>query len=243
MAPVTMLLIAQSLRGSAMVALATDLRLPSAAPADLRVERLLQGDALGIDTAEPLLSWSWRPANGVESSSGVGQPRGIQPPNSVHVTCAASAGQLDSHPFWNYRGEVGAVPSLLYRGPALRSHSRVHWRVCSGSGGKNPVAGDVWCATASFVTGIVKPRDWVAKWIRGRQLRSPELRLTGRNVSSAVVSVSGLGLVELMLNGAKVGDAELDPGFSTNYTERILYSTWDVTHMLNQGEKSVVCVV
>eukprot|EP01052_Picozoa_sp_SAG31_P069422 SAG31_NODE_28244_length_413_cov_0.824841_1_plen_43_part_10 len=37
-------------------------------------------------------------------------------------------------------------------------------------------------------------------------------------VRSAVLTVSGLGFYEATLNGAKVGDAVLDPGFSTNYT-------------------------
>ena len=194
-----------------------------ASPWALRVERLLERDALGVDTAQPTLSWSWRTANpGVE--------RAVNPPARVLVSFAASPDLLDSQPLWAWHGEVGPLPSLRYDGPPLHSHTRVHWRVCS----------DV-CTSASFVTGILTPIDWSAKWIRGRQLRSPEAPTGDRGaVSSAIVSFSGLGFAELMLNGLKVGDAVLDPGFSTNFTERILYSTWDVTHMLNKGEKSVV---
>eukprot|EP01052_Picozoa_sp_SAG31_P042176 SAG31_NODE_6612_length_1953_cov_1.555016_1_plen_266_part_10 len=43
------------------------------------------------------------------------------------------------------------------------------------------------------------------------------------------MAITGLGFYELRLNGKKVGDAELDPGFSTNYTERVLYAVHDVT--------------
>jgi len=50
-----------------------------------------------------------------------------------------------------------------------------------------------------------------------------------RTVQQATVAVTGLGFYELRLNGDKVGDAELDPGFSTNYTERVLYAVHDVT--------------
>ena len=66
-------------------------------------------------------------------------------------------------------------------------------------------------------------------WIAGRQLRSPTLTLADKKVRRATVAVTGLGFYELRLNGQKVGDAELDPGFSTNYTERVLYAVHDVT--------------
>ena len=66
----------------------------------------------------------------------------------------------------------------------------------------------------------------------GIQLKSPSTPLERDQVVSAIVHVTGLGMYELYLNGAKVGDAVLDPGFSTNFTERLLYSTYDVTSML-----------
>ena len=53
-------------------------------------------------------------------------------------------------------------------------------------------------------------------------------------VSRATAYVSGLGLYELHLNGAKVGDHVLSPGL-TEYDKRILYVTFDVTRMLKPG--------
>ena len=50
----------------------------------------------------------------------------------------------------------------------------------------------------------------------------------------ATAYVSGLGYYELSLNGKKVGDHVLDPGF-TDYTKRVLYVTYDVTNMLKAG--------
>ena len=47
-------------------------------------------------------------------------------------------------------------------------------------------------------------------------LRSPSLSWAGRTVHSAVLTVTGLGFYEIDLNGAKVGDAVLDPGFSND---------------------------
>jgi hypothetical protein len=217
-----------------------------AAPSALRVERLLEGDALGIDTSHPLLSWSWGTPDGPSTAAGdrelpLVQLRGAESPSQVSVSFANTREELDTQPLWVYHGPGDDTPSMRYNGPKLRSQCRVHWRVCSGDSAGAVLDGTA-CATASFVTGIVVPTDWKAKWIRGRQLRSPEVDLTGRGaVTSAVVSVSGLGLVELRMNGAKVGDAVLDPGFSTNYTERILYSTWYATP--NQQQQTPCAVV
>jgi alpha-L-rhamnosidase len=86
---------------------------------------------------------------------------------------------------------------------------------------------DAGCATSSFVT---EQPFGVSAWIAGRQMVSPKLSVPShQRVTQATVSVTGLGFYELRLNGAKVGTAELDPGFSTNYTSRVLYATFDVT--------------
>lgn len=53
-------------------------------------------------------------------------------------------------------------------------------------------------------------------------------------VRSAHVYVCGLGYHELHLNGRKVGDHVLEPGF-TRYDRRALYVTYDVTKNLRQG--------
>lgn len=57
-------------------------------------------------------------------------------------------------------------------------------------------------------------------------------------VRTARVYVSGLGYYELYLNGSKVGDHVLDPGF-TNYSDRVLYATYDVTRQLRHGANAV----
>ena len=51
----------------------------------------------------------------------------------------------------------------------------------------------------------------------------------------AVVSICGLGQYELRLNGGKVGDHVLDPGW-TNYRKTCLYATYDVTEQIRQGD-------
>ncbi len=54
-------------------------------------------------------------------------------------------------------------------------------------------------------------------------------------VVSARLYVTALGLYEMRLNGQKVGDAVLAPGW-TDYSKRLPYQTFDVTELLGQGE-------
>ncbi|MDB6026035.1 MAG: alpha-L-rhamnosidase, partial [Verrucomicrobiales bacterium] len=59
-----------------------------------------------------------------------------------------------------------------------------------------------------------------------------------KKISRARVYVSGLGYYELHLNGKRVGDQVLDPGW-TSYSKRTLYSTYDVTDLLQKGENAL----
>ena len=66
---------------------------------------------------------------------------------------------------------------------------------------------------------------------------------TVRNkVKSASISISGLGHYELYLNGARVGDRFLSPGW-TNYQKRILYNTYDLTPHVKDGGNAIGVLV
>ena len=54
--------------------------------------------------------------------------------------------------------------------------------------------------------------------------------------------ISGLGYYELRVNGKKVGDHVLDPGW-TEYSKRVLYVTYDVTDLLVEGPNVVTVIV
>ncbi|WP_262286789.1 glycoside hydrolase family 78 protein [Micromonospora sp. MA102] len=59
-------------------------------------------------------------------------------------------------------------------------------------------------------------------------------RLT-KPVARARLYASGLAYQVLHLNGKRVGDAVLDPGF-TDYADTVLYATHDVTDLLTEGQ-------
>ncbi len=59
-----------------------------------------------------------------------------------------------------------------------------------------------------------------------------------KEIKRAVTYVCGLGLYELRLNGQKVGDRVLDPGW-TNYRKTCLYTAYDVTAQLARGRNAL----
>ncbi len=59
---------------------------------------------------------------------------------------------------------------------------------------------------------------------------------------SARLYATSLGIYEAYINGQKVGDQKMAPGW-TNYHEYIQYQTYDVTDMLNEGENAMGAIV
>ena len=62
-----------------------------------------------------------------------------------------------------------------------------------------------------------------------------------KTVRRATAKVSAVGLYALYLNGNRIGNAILTPGF-TSYPHRVLYQSYDITEQLAAGENRV-CIV
>jgi len=91
--------------------------------------------------------------------------------------------------------------------------------------------------TARFITPDTSEDAALSK---GKLLR--KAFVLEKELDSATVYVTALGLYELYINGEQVGDAVLAPGW-TEYNSRLLYQTWDVTSMLNKSDNVVGAVV
>ncbi|MGD8777378.1 MAG: family 78 glycoside hydrolase catalytic domain [Ignavibacteria bacterium] len=59
-----------------------------------------------------------------------------------------------------------------------------------------------------------------------------------KEIKNAGLSVCGLGYYEVFLNGEKIGDHVLDPAW-TNFEQRAIYVTYDVTKQLKQDENAI----
>ncbi|MEI8037109.1 MAG: glycoside hydrolase family 78 protein [Verrucomicrobiota bacterium] len=209
----------------------------AACAAGLHVEQLrceyLAGP-LGIDTPQPRLSWiSTAPATA----------RGArQAAYQISVASSEAALRQGQADLWD-SGKVDSdeTAQLRYAGKPLASGQQAFWkvRVWDQAG----VVSD--SEPAGWEMGLLQASDWKAKWIaRTTDTRSnpaPLLRrafqLDGR-IQRARVSICGLGYYELYLNGGKVGNHLLDPGY-TRYDRRVLYVTYDVTDQLKSGANAL----
>lgn len=112
-----------------------------------------------------------------------------------------------------------------------------------------------WCflllsmsAAAQGTAEPLRPEDWHARWIArqpdGASPTDPVMPIFRRSfrlekpVRQARLYISGLGEYEAHLNGAKVGEAVVAPGW-TKYRKTVFYNTFDVTAMLRSGENAI----
>jgi len=135
---------------------------------------------------------------------------------------------------------------VVYEGSPLKSFTRYYWRVkVYGNNGKS----SDWSAPQWFETAMLNTSDWQGKWIGdgSKQFEKDEdfykndpmplLRKTfnaEKKIAAARLYISGIGYYEAYMNGKKVGDHVLDPGW-TSYSKQVLYSVFDVTAQLRKG--------
>ena len=214
---------------------------------------------VGIETQNPRLTWQ------VNSSESDGRQKAYQiiaGTDSMEVM--KGIGNI-----WD-SGKVSSDQSLNipFKGETLNSGSKYFWKVKVWDE-NNRVS--PWSETASWEMGLLSKSNWDgAQWIAYEKL-DPELRLMpgihgsgdklgekavqrpvipmfrksfqiNKNVVSAVLTVTGLGHYDAYLNGEKVGNAFLAPGW-TDYDKTVLYNTFHVTPLLQKGENVLGTIV
>ncbi|WP_462253533.1 family 78 glycoside hydrolase catalytic domain [Ferruginibacter sp.] len=63
-----------------------------------------------------------------------------------------------------------------------------------------------------------------------------------KEIANATAYISGLGQYECTINGKKIGNSFLAPGW-TDYNKRVLYNTYDVTASIKKGENAIGVIV
>jgi alpha-L-rhamnosidase len=205
------------------------------APIDLRCE--YRRDPLGIDDPRPRLSWALASDGRAETQS------------AYRILVARSTRLLDADrgDLWD-SGKVGSSESLAiaYGGQALRSGLRCYWKVRVWDGKGRPSA---WSPAAFWETALLGDRPWQGRWISDgkpvpereedfyRDDPAPLFRkefAAPERIARARLYITGLGYYEASINGRRVGDQVLDPGW-TNYEKRVFYSVYDVTGLVRAG--------
>ncbi|MFI6693286.1 glycoside hydrolase family 78 protein [Streptomyces sp. NPDC050433] len=187
-------------------------------------------DALGIGTGRPRLSWTtlteagdWRQvAYEVELTA---EDSGL-PVTTVKVDSADSV----------------LVPWPFEPLPA-RARGTVRVRV-TGSDGEF----SAWSDPAVAEVGLLAAEDWSAvfvtpEWDEDPQADQPSPMLRREfdvqgPVRSARLYATALGVYEAEINGSRVGDDVLAPGW-TAYDKRLRYQTFDVTALLRPGRNAI----
>ncbi len=204
-------------------------------PVHLRCEYF--ENPLGIDERQPRLSW-WLET---EHRRGAGQ---------TAYQILVSSVQAGAADLWD-SGKVvsSASTQIAYAGKPLRSRQRAWWRV------------KVWdergratesTERAFWEMGLLERNDWRAQWIMGTltggrwtSVPAPYLRKTffvGARVARARLYATALGLYEVQLNGQRIGDLQLAPGW-TDYRKRVHYQVFDATPMLVVGDNTLGAIL
>ncbi|MGH3205617.1 MAG: family 78 glycoside hydrolase catalytic domain [Streptosporangiaceae bacterium] len=161
------------------------------------------------------------------------------------------------------RVESARSADVPYAGQPLIRGRRYTWRVRVWGEAPSPSG---WSEPACFEVELDPVSGWQAAWIglqripdrftdpgqldrSDRVVRAlspaPYLRRTfriGHAVAWARLYITALGLYEARLNGCRVGDAVLAPGW-TDYARRVSYQTYDVTGLLRPGENVLAAVL
>ncbi|CAK7232439.1 hypothetical protein SEUCBS140593_008260 [Sporothrix eucalyptigena] len=140
---------------------------------------------------------------------------------------------------------VDSSDSVLVPWPSapLTSRERASVRV-RAHGSKSSTE---WSAWTAVECGLLDRADWSALPITSETpVPSPDVEaalrplrfrkaFTVSKASAARLYITGLGVYRAFLNGTRVGDHEMAPGW-TSYNHRLNYETFDVTSQLKDGE-------
>lgn len=169
----------------------------------LRTEHLT--DPMGIGERRPLLSWM------------VSDPsrRGVtQSAYEIRVKADGPGRLADG------QGGVGRVGGVLYDGAPLMSDTRYMWQVrVWDDRGK----ASAWSRPAYWRTGLFDRGEWQARWIEpaASDDRAALFRRTFRvtkPVAEATVYLTAHGIYEASVNGRRVSDDLLTPGWTAYRT-------------------------
>jgi hypothetical protein len=199
-------------------------------PARLRCEMAV--DPLGVDVARPALSWQVQ-------SEARGQRQTAYRVLVASTRKALDAGQGD---LWDSgRVKSDKTIQIPYGGKALKSLEQAFWkiRVWDRDGEASS-----WSAPATWTMGMLSESDWKARWITGKTDTPYQSLLLRREfgvkpkLARAVAVVCGLGQYEMFVNGKKIGNDLLTPGW-TKYDKTCLYDALDLTASLREGPNAI----
>ncbi len=215
----------------------------------------LQSEPMGITDTAPCFSWK------------IHADKRMYKQTAYRILVSTDSSLLIRHRgnLWD-SGYIKSDQSvwITYQGKPLEAGRTYYWSVrIKGNDGHY----SDWSQPQRFTTGLFNEGDWHnAQWIalehdrktlipaipapddqrilHGQPIgryKLPLLRKTFRphgEVRQALAFVSGVGHFEMFINGQKVGQHFLDPGWS-KYDKEILYLTFDITTLLKANSNVI----
>lgn len=206
-------------------------------------------EPLGVDTPHPFLTWK------LENPS---KERELyQTAYQILVSSSLEKIKNSEGDLWDTGKIEDSAYQIVYGGKPLNKGQKVWWkvRIWDNKGRVSKFSECSW-----WEMGLICDENWVGKWIEPsekiypRNLEEKELfrfnpAILFRNtfsidkkVKEARLYVSGLGYCIPYINGIRVGNNELDPGW-TAYEKRVFYSVFDVTDMVKEGKNVIGALV
>ncbi len=190
-------------------------------------------DPVGIDVLQPYFSWQL-----ASDQRNVSQ-------SAYEIRVAADATDLAKEKSGWTSGKINSDQSIHvpYKGVALKSGKKYYWRVRVWD---NNGKASAWSTVSFWQMGLLQVADWKAQWIvpgyaEDSVPASPLFRKefnSKKKIKSATAFVTAHGLYEAQINGERVGDAYLAPGW-TSYNKHLQYQCYDVTGLLKQGANTL----
>jgi hypothetical protein len=216
---------------------------------NLKCENLI--NPIGIDILRPNLSWQ------IHSEA-----RNLtQSAYRILVSDDINALSRNEGNVWDSK-KIKSGNSIMvpYGGKFLQSTKKYFWKVMVWDGSGKSSA---WSEISSWQMGLLNPEDWGnAKWIgmedfpesmavvpgihgngdnlNHKGIQRPTIPLLRKEfeaiweIASATLYISGLGQYECYINGKKIGNSFLSPGW-TNYDKTVLYNSYNVTGNIKPG--------
>ncbi|KAI1266414.1 glycoside hydrolase family 78 protein [Xylariaceae sp. FL1019] len=186
-------------------------------------------EPLGIGEAQPRISWRFEgdASNWTQSGYSIEVSRGGHPQVFDFMSSE----------------------SVLVPWPTVALSSAESARVRVKSLGNEPGADTDWSAPFAVETGLLDEKDWrgarmiaVDKPTEQNAAHRPILLRkefeVGSDILSARLYITAYGLYVASINGERVGDAVLAPGWQS-YNHRLIYDTYDVTPLLQNGSNAI----
>ncbi|MGZ3845385.1 MAG: family 78 glycoside hydrolase catalytic domain, partial [Flavisolibacter sp.] len=190
----------------------------------------------GLDIRSP--RFSWQIASDKRNTT-----------QSAYEIMVSTQHDLAGNIVWS-TGKINSDSSVqvAYKGKPLQSTSKYYWRVrvWDNEGKASP-----WSDLAYWQMGLLDSNDWKAKWIESDLDKDADHRpaiyfrkefRSSKKIQSATAYVTAHGLYEASINGQRVGDAYLTPGW-TSYNKRLQYQAYDITNLLKQGSNAIGVLV